>query len=191
MPIWNTCLVPQLLPLAAAVFSAPVLAHTSFPDMISVNQEQCKSFTNTVASPSGSSGSSCSPQHACIGPCSLGTGFGSPEAELTFVVSILQQNRKTWALWKRENSRRKKSLHSLLLEIHPKVADACFAVYSTSLQCSIYYRIIMRKKKVCILLYSLDLMQCLINNMHPYFCVYKIISPILIFAFYSLFFPHL
>lgn len=47
------------------------------------------------------------------------------------------------------------------------------------------------KKKVCILLYSLDLMHCLINNMHPYFCVYKIISPILIFAFYSLFFPHL
>lgn len=81
------------------LYSQPKFWHTPpFLTPISANQEQCKSFTNTVASPSGSSGSSCSPQHACLVPCSLGIGFGSPKAGLTSLVLLLQQNRKTWAL---------------------------------------------------------------------------------------------
>lgn len=111
------------------LYSQPKFWHTPpFLTPISANQEQCKSFTNTVASPSGSNASSCSPQHACLAPCSLSIGFGSPKAGLTSVVLLLQQNRKTWALWMRKFQKKKISALSLAWK-YPKIADACSAVY--------------------------------------------------------------
>lgn len=69
-------------------------------------------------------------QPTCTVPLFPGRGFERPKAEPASVGAFLQQNRKSWVLWGRENSRRKKSLHSLLFNIHPKGTDVYSAVYN-------------------------------------------------------------
>lgn len=52
-------------------------------------------------------------QPTCTVPLFPGRGFESPKAEPASVRALLHQNRKSWVLWGRENSRRKKNLCTL------------------------------------------------------------------------------